>query len=53
MVFSDSASMQQDPPALIANDDGYGAVPQSVLVRVQLGRSSDRKIVGIDDDYVI
>ena len=46
-------SMQQDPPVLIANNDGYGAMPQSIAMRLELGRRSDRDIVSVNDDHFI
>lgn len=53
MVFSGSALMQQDAPTLIANDNGYGSVPQSNAMRLKLGRRSDRDVVGVDNDHFI
>jgi len=53
MVFPCGASVQQHPPAVIANDDGNSPVPQSVLMRLKLGRRSNRDIVGVDDDHLI
>ena len=41
MVFSGGASMQQDSPVSIADDDGYSAVSQPVPMRLELGGRSD------------
>jgi hypothetical protein len=53
MVFSGSASMKQDPPALIADDNGYGSVPQSIAMRLELGCRSDWDIIRVNYDHFI
>jgi hypothetical protein len=53
MIFSGGASMQQNAPIPVADDDGDGAVPQSAPVRFELGSRSNRAVVGVDDDHVI
>jgi hypothetical protein len=45
--------MQQDSSVLIANDNGYGAVPQSIQMRLELGCRSNRGIINVDDNHVI
>jgi hypothetical protein len=53
MVFPGGASMQQHSPLSVGNDYGYGSVPQSIPMRLELGCRSDRNIIDVDDDHFI